>query len=246
MSRKIFITGATSGIGRALTYELAGRGYALGLSARRVEILNEIKEDVLRKFPGLQVAIFPLDVTEYARQREIVFEVADKLGGLDIVFANAGLDLVRKVGDEHFERDQLTIETNLLGAMATIDAGLAFFLQQGHGHLVGTSSVAAWRGMPRQAAYCASKAALATYLEAVRAEVYRTKIKVTVLYPGYIDTPLNQKQASRPFLISVEKGARKIADLIEKEVKRSTVPVFPWSVVGRLMKILPTVVMSRF
>lgn len=80
----------------------------------------------------------------------------------------------------------------------------------------------------------------------MRAELFRKNIDVTVLYPGYIDTPLNDMLPNRPFLISVEKGAAIIARLIEKRVKSSTVPVYPWNVVGRLLKILPTGVISRF
>jgi hypothetical protein len=83
--------------------------------------------------------------------------------------------------------------------MATVDAAMAYFLQQGKGHIVGTCSVAAFRGLPRNASYSASKAGFAVYLEAVRAEVFRKDIDVTVLYPGFIDTPLNQMLPKRPF-----------------------------------------------
>jgi len=116
---------------------------------------------------------------------------------------------------------------NLIGAIATVDAAAAYFLDKGKGHIVGTSSVAAFRGMPRSSAYSASKAGFAIYLEAVRAELYKKNIDVTVLYPGYIDTPFNERLKSRPFLISVEKGAGIIVRLIEKKVKSSTVPVYP-------------------
>ena len=98
---------------------------------------------------------------------------------------------------------------------------------------------------PKNSAYSASKAGFATYLEAVRVELYRKNIHVTVLYPGYIDTPINQMLKRRPFLISAEKGAAIIAQMIEKKVKSSTVPVYPWNIVGRLMKILPPGVIAR-
>jgi short-subunit dehydrogenase len=99
--------------------------------------------------------------------------------------------------------------------------------------------------MPRSSAYCASKAGFAIYLEAVRAELFKKNIDITVLYPGYIDTPLNNMLKNRPFLISAEKGAEIIAHLIEKRVKRSTVPVYPWNILGRLMKFLPTGVAAK-
>ena len=110
---------------------------------------------------------------------------------------------------------------------------------------MGVASVAAFRGMPRSASYSASKAGLSVYLEALRAETYRKKIDITVLYPGYIDTPLNNMLKNRPFLITVEKGAAIIANLIEKKAKSSTVPVFPWNIIGRLLKILPTSIISK-
>ncbi|MBT3254827.1 MAG: SDR family NAD(P)-dependent oxidoreductase, partial [Deltaproteobacteria bacterium] len=116
---------------------------------------------------------------------------------------------------------------------------------EGKGHIVGTSSVAAFRGMPKNSAYSASKAGFAVYLETVRVELYRKNIHVTVLYPGYIDTPLNNMLKKRPFLISVEKGAAIIAQLIEKKVKSSTVPVYPWNIVGRLMKMAPASLVAR-
>ncbi|MBS3731299.1 MAG: SDR family NAD(P)-dependent oxidoreductase, partial [Desulfobacterales bacterium] len=129
--------------------------------------------------------------------------------------------------------------------MATIDAAAAYFLDKGGGHVVGVSSVAALRGMPKSSSYCASKAGIAVYLEALRAEALRKNIHVTVLYPGYIDTPLNNMLPNRPFLISVEKGSQIIADLIEKKAKSAFVPCWPWALMGRLLKILPTRVIAR-
>jgi short-subunit dehydrogenase len=96
------------------------------------------------------------------------------------------------------------------------------------------------------ASYCASKAGLVLYLESLRAEVYRKNIHVTVLNPGYIDTPLNDMLKSRPFLVSAEKGAAMIAGMIEKKVKSSTVPVWPWCILGPLLRWLPTRVIAQF
>ena len=123
---------------------------------------------------------------------------------------------------------------------------MQYFLEKGHGHIVGTSSVAAFRGMPRMASYGASKAGFALYLESLRAEVDRKNIHVTVLNPGYIDTPLNDMLKNRPFLISAEKGAAMIADMIERKVKSSTVPVWPWCILGRMLKLLPASVVAKF
>jgi len=246
MPKKILITGASSGIGRALAYELAGRGYALALTARRMEVIEEIREDLQAQHPSATVVAHPLDVVAYDTVPAVIAACVEGLGGLDILFANAGIGLGEKVGQERFGEARRTIETNLVGAMATVDAAVQYFLEKGRGHVVGISSVAAFRGFPRSSSYSASKAGFAMYLEALRAEVIRKKIDVTVLYPGYIDTPLNDMLPNRPFVITVEKGAAMIADMIERKVKSSTVPVWPWCLLGRLLKLLPTSVVAKF
>jgi short-subunit dehydrogenase len=245
MAKSILITGASSGIGRALAYELAARGYSLALTARRREVLAAIQKEIESTHPSVKVEVGRLDVTEYDSIPPVLQQLGDALGGLDIVFANAGIGPGEKIGTNQFDSARRTIETNLIGAMATVDAAVHYFLQRGSGHIVGTSSVTAFRGMPRNSSYIASKAGFAFYLEALRAEVYRKNIDVTVLYPGYIDTPLNRMLPSRPFLISAEKGAALIAKMIERKVSSSTVPVMPWCIVGRLLKILPTSLIAR-
>ena len=245
MSSSILITGASSGIGKALAFELAKKGYSLALASRRSDILSQVRDDIISAHNPPAVAIRPLDVTDYDDVFKAVNEMAHELGGLDIVFANAGIGLGERVGRGDFKKMRRTIEVNLIGAIATVDAAAAYFLDRGRGHIVGTSSVAAFRGFPKNSVYSASKAGFAVYLEAVRLELYKKNIDVTVLYPGYIDTPMNNMLKSRPFLISPEKGAAIIARLIEKKVKSTTVPRYPWNIVGRLMKILPTGVVAR-
>lgn len=245
MSKSVMITGASSGIGKALAYELAKKGYTLALTARSIEKLEEIKNDIEKQGNATKVVVRQLDVTNTDDVYAAVEEVVEQLGGLDIMVANAGVAVAGKVGRGEFESARQNIETNMIGAMATLDAATAHFLSKGSGHLVGISSVAGLRGMPRNSAYCASKAGIAMYLESVRAELHHKKIDVSVLYPGYIDTPLNDMLKSRPFLITVEKGAAVIARLIERKVKSSMVPVFPWNIVGRVLKILPTGIIAK-
>ncbi len=245
MSKTILITGASSGIGKALSFEMARKGYRLGLMARNTAALESIREE-LSELPGSsQVVVAGLDVTDYTAVFDVIQDLARRLNGFDTIFINAGIGLGEKIGRGDFEKARKTIEVNLIGAIATADAAVQHFLEQGGGHIVGVSSVAAFRGMPRASAYSASKAGLATYLEALRAETLRKNIHVTVLYPGYIDTPLNDMLPNRPFVIPVEKGAAIIAKLIEKKVKRSTVPVFPWNIAGKLLRFLPTGIIAR-
>jgi len=245
MTKSIMITGASSGIGKALAFELAKRGNSLGLTARRQELLETIREEIQRLYPSVTVEVRTLDVTDYDAVFETVRDLADALHGLDIVIANAGIGLNESIGTGQFETSRKTIEVNLIGAMATVDAAVGYFLERGSGHIVGVSSVGAFRGMPTDGSYGASKAGLANYLEALRVEVYGKNIDVTVLYPGFIETPMTENLTSKPFVISVEKAAGIISGLIERKVKSTTVPVFPWSIIWRLLKIMPAGVIAK-
>jgi len=239
VAKTVFITGASSGIGRALALELAGRGYDLFLTARRLDALEQVRTDIAAAHPSRRVEVRRLDVTDDADVARAIEEAAERLGRCDIVVANAGVGNSGRVGEGNMERARLIVETNLIGAIATVDAAVALFRRQGGGQVVGVGSVAGVRGLPGSGSYSASKAGLATYLESVRAETHREPITVTTIAPGYIDTPINQDMKSRPFLIDVEKGARIAADLIERGVGYATVPRFPW-VVAPLLRVLPT------
>jgi len=225
---------------------LATRGYQLALAARSLEALTQLQAELKQKHPETQVEIAALDVTQTDTVAPTINALAATFGGLDIVVANAGIgDGAGPVGTGDFTRDAAVIHTNVLGAMATLHAAIALFRRQKHGHVVAISSVASARGLPGAGSYSASKAAIAVYADAARAELHHSKIKVTTLYPGYIDTAMNQRMKSRPFLINVEDGARRIANLIERGVQSAAVPGFPWAVMMWLLRRLPTFALAR-
>jgi hypothetical protein len=246
VAQTVFITGASSGIGRALAMELARRGSDLFLTARRLDVLEDLRTEIASVAATSKVEVRRLDVTDEADVVRALAEAAQKLGRLDVVVANAGLGGSGLVGKGSMERARAIVETNLIGAMATVDAAVAQMRhQEGGGQIVGIGSVAGVRGLPGSGSYSASKAGLATYLEAVRAETHGEPIVITTLAPGFIDTPINQEVKSRPFLIDVEKGARIMADMIERRVRYATVPRMPWTVLAPLLRVLPSSVLAR-
>jgi NAD(P)-dependent dehydrogenase (short-subunit alcohol dehydrogenase family) len=152
---------------------------------------------------------------------------------------------VTPTGRGKLELMRETLNINLVGAIATIEAALPVFRAQGSGQVVGVTSVAGSKGLPGFGAYSASKAGLHRYLQSLRAELVGTSIAVTELAPGYIDTDINRGYgAQRPFLIDVDRGAAIMARMIERQVGKRWVPVLPWTVIALLLKILPASVLA--
>lgn len=241
MSKSVFLTGATGGLGEGMAREFARRGYSLVLTARRTEKLEALAAE-LRQSGAPTVIVQTLDVTNFASIPPLLAEAAEQLGGIDIVIANSGIGIAAAIGRGKFESARQVVETNLLGAMATVDAAVELFLKQGRGHVVGVTSVAGVRGLPMQGAYSASKAGLSRYLEAVRMEATSKGIHVTDLAPGFIDTELNRHMPSRPFVVSAEQGTKAMVNLIESRVNFAYVPRMPWTIVAQVLKLIP----SRF
>ncbi len=245
MPRPVMITGASSGIGTALAGELAARGHDLALCARRHDKLAALRKALRQRHPAVKVEIRTLDVTCCDQIPSVMDSFAEALGGLSSVVANAGIGPGEKIGRGETAKCLRTLETNLLGAIATADAAARYFIAHGRGHIVGISSIVAFRGLPRFAAYSASKAGLATYLNAVRPYLRRKGVAVTIFYPGFIDTPSNAMRPHRPFLISAEKGARLMADKMARKVKSATIPPWPWALVKWVLRVLPDSVMVK-
>ncbi|WP_338523852.1 SDR family NAD(P)-dependent oxidoreductase [Pseudomonas batumici] len=246
MSKSVFITGASSGLGRQVAGEFAKRGYDLALAARQLDVLHLIKSE-LEAQHGVRVLVYPLDVSDTGQIRETLTAASVELGKLDIVVANAGLGHDGRIGRIDFANSRQMFEVNVIGACATVDAAITLFKHQGHGQIVAMSSIASWRGLPGSAAYSASKAAVSVYMEALRAETQGKgkSLAVTVIYPGYIDTPMNNKLKHRPFLLSLEEGGKRITDAIVQRRKRAVIPGYPWLLLRPLLQLLPTALIGK-
>ncbi|GIK53887.1 MAG: short-chain dehydrogenase/reductase [Planctomycetota bacterium] len=215
------VTGASSGIGRALALELSRRGCMVGLVARREAPLRALAAEC-----GTRTCVATCDVTDPAAVRAAHDRVVSELGPLDLCVANAGVSYEVRPDRFEFAEVQHVVGVNVLGAMATIYAALPPMLARGRGQIAGISSLAGYLGLPGNGAYSASKAYLSNHLEALRAELRPRGVHVTTVCPGFIETPLVSKNRFRmPFLMSAEKAARKILGALER---RRRVYNFPW------------------
>lgn len=239
MARSIFITGASSGLGAAIAVEFARRGYAVAIAARRLERIESLAAR-LTELGAPAVLPLALDVTDFASIDAALERAAGEFGRLDVVVANAGVGYTLPVGRGKFDQVRQTIDTDLTGAIATIEYALPRLRAQGGGQIVAITSVAGSRGMPYMGAYSAAKAGLHRYVQALRAEVRHEPIVVTELAPGYIDTDMNRGAKSRPFVIPLEQGGRILARLIERQVGHRFVPLWPWALVAPLLRFVPT------
>ena len=246
MTKSVVITGASSGIGAALAHEFASRGYNIALCARRVEKLESLKQELANSNSAIQVISAALDVNELDTVPTVLNDIKTTLGNVDIVIANAGITGVRRTGSGDLTVDKKVLQTNLYGAIATVDAAVAIFRKQGFGHIVGMSSFSAFRGIPGSAAYSASKAALTNYLQAVGTELYRKKdIKVTTIHPGFIRTEIDDNIDKFPFVIDADKAAKTMVNAIEKGKSDIVVPSWPWALLRKVMPKLPESVIAK-
>ncbi|WP_370291243.1 SDR family oxidoreductase [Nocardioides sp.] len=247
----ILITGASSGLGAEMARQFAAKGYDLALAARRLELLEELRGEIVAAHPERRVVVRALDVTDHDAVFEVVRGFRDDLGRLDRIVVNAGLGKGAKLGTGRFDANLQTAMTNFVGALAQTEAAMEVFRAQEAGHLVMISSVSALRGMPSaMTTYAATKAGVAHLAEGVRTELYGTKlqkkIKVTVLYPGYIRSEMNAHvDQATPLMASTEKGVASMVAAIEKEVADACVPQLPWTPLGQVIKHAPLAVVKR-
>jgi short-subunit dehydrogenase len=238
--KTILITGASSGLGRGMAREFAKRGRNLALCARRMDRLEELKAELLAANPGIQVSIRTLDVRDYDQVFEVFHAFAAEFGTIDRFIVNAGLGKGQPLGTGYFYANRQTAETNFVSALAQCEAALEILRKQNSGHLVTISSVSAVRGMPRNlTTYAATKAGLAALTEGIRADLIKTPIKVTTIFPGFIRSEINEKVKNTPFIVDTETGCRAMVKAIEKEPAEAVVPSWPWLPLMFAMRRLP-------
>lgn len=244
MVKLVFITGASSGIGQALALRFYQAGYSLALVARRVPEIQAWA--VQRRLAAERYQIYGADVALTDSIVAAAEQCLQRQGVPDVVIANAGIS----IGMDTAVRADLevmtrTFATNTIGMAATFHAFVEPMVQRGAGALVGVGSVAGIRGLPGHGAYCASKAATISYCESLRGELRSSGVQVVTICPGYIDTPLTQKNRyTMPFLMTADDFADRAFAAIEGG---ASYRVIPWQMgwVSKLLRLLPNGLFDR-
>jgi short-subunit dehydrogenase len=241
VSLQVLITGASSGIGRALAAEYARRGATLGLIARREQALQELAAGL-----KVQTALYPLDVRDAAGLARAAEDFCARFGSPDVVIASAGVSAGTSTErSEDRAVFQEILDINVMGLVNTFAPFLPALRAAGAGTLVGIASVAGFRGIPGSGAYSASKAAAIAYLESLRVELRGSGISVVTISPGYIDTPMTRGNPyPMPFMVPADVAARRMVSAI---ARRRRHVVIPWQmgIVGALLRILPRAIYDR-
>jgi short-subunit dehydrogenase len=229
------ITGASSGIGKALARRYAGPLNALGLIARRKEALDTLAAGL----PGRN-AVYPLDVTDEQALARAAMDFVERFGPPDLVIANAGVSVGthgEALGDAAKLRRML--EVNVIGLAATLAAFAPAMRAAGRGTLCGIASVSGFRGLAGAGAYCAAKSAAITWLESLRVELRGSGVSVVTVCPGYVDTPMTRINRYRmPFLLPADEAARRIARAIDAKRRLAVIP-WQMALVSYPLRALP-------
>lgn len=233
----VWLIGASSGIGESLARDLAKRGVVLAITARRKDKLEEIANDLNRE--GCNVTAFAADVTNSALVSSAHKEIENSLGPVDILITNAGT--YKPTEAETFSASEYAdiMQLNYTSMLYAIEEVLPSMRERKTGHIVGVASLVGYRGLPRASSYGASKAAVINFLEALRFDLKSHGIFVSIVNPGFVKTPLTDKNDfEMPFLVEVDEAARIIREGIEARKKEIH---FPWqfSWMFKLLRILP-------
>ena len=238
---RTIITGASSGIGAALARELSRRGHSLALVARRGDLLEALASELTT-----QSVVLPADVTDAAAVRRSVARAEEALGGpIDLAVANAGVGIPSHAAKFILADAEQMVRVNILGMFNLFDAVIPGMVERRSGHFAGMASLAGLRGLPTSSVYSATKAAMQTFLEASRIELAPYGVAVTIVNPGFIATPMTEKNRFRmPLLMQADRAARIIAGSLER---RKRVVEFPFrmSMLTRFTRLLPNAIFDR-
>ena len=238
---KIFITGASSGIGESMARFYAKRGAQLGLVARRADLLNHLADELTPR-----PAVYALDVRDAEALKHAAKDFINRFGVPDTVIANAGVSrgTMTESADD-LKIFQEVFDINVMGMVNTFHVFVEPMKIVRQGTLVGIASVAGFRGIPGGAAYSASKAAAIKYCESLRVELRDTGVSVVTICPGYIKTPMTAvNKFKMPFLIDVDEAVIRFARAIDA---RTSFTVIPWTmgVAARVLRVVPNWLYDR-
>ncbi|PAU94168.1 hypothetical protein CK503_08110 [Aliifodinibius salipaludis] len=240
MKKKIAIIGATSGIGRALAIEMHNRGYTVGATGRRLERLQELKQQL-----DTRIHTQFMDVAELDDAIDQLNQLKKEMGGLDIIVLNAGVSNYQKesVGRQ---ADLHVIDVNIRGFANLASYSFNLFEEQGHGHIVGISSVASLFGWGLNIPYNASKAFVNTYLQGYRQKANHSDadISVSTILPGFVESEMIKGKKDLFWVQETEKAAQQIGNAIESK-KNEAYITKRWRLVGWFVKMIPNWMWNR-
>ena len=237
------VTGASSGIGRALAKRLAADGCKVGLVARRKEKLQALAEEIRTLGGAAEFAC--ADVGERAPTLEAISELTRKLGPVDLLIANAGVGMPTVVDPLNVHDTEEMNRINFLGVVHSVEGVLPAMLGRRSGHLAAVSSLASYKGLPGESGYCASKAAVNAYMEGLRIQLRDRGIHVTTLCPGFVRTPMTEiNEFHMPWLLEADEAARRMVRALHR---RRKVYNFPWqlNLLMKLTRWLPDWIVAR-
>jgi short-subunit dehydrogenase len=236
--KRAIVIGASSGIGKELAIVLSQNGFAVGLMARRVDLLEELRSTLPNAAFARQA-----DISDSSSAMPVLQNLIEEMGGVELIIISSGTGFINP--DLDWAKEKRTLDVNVSGFAAMANVAYRHFLQAGRGHLVGISSIAAIRGSAVAPAYSASKAFMSNYLEGlrIRAQKAGLPIVVTDIQPGFVDTAMAQGQGLF-WVASPQKAARQIYGAIERKAKHAYVTK-RWSLIGWLLKVLPDFLYSK-
>ncbi|MEQ9264318.1 MAG: SDR family NAD(P)-dependent oxidoreductase [Balneolaceae bacterium] len=237
--KKVLITGATSGIGRELSIQFAKKGYMLSLIGRRAEKLEELKEEI-----GDNVFIHTLDVTKLEKSTEVYKELITKMGGLDIMILNAGVGRDKLLPP--WRSDKQTIDVNVVAFSHGLHFAFEYFMEQGHGQVVGMSSIASFLASGRASAYTATKHFISNYMTGFRQKAKRVSADITItdIKPGFVESEMTRNNKGMFWVATTEKAVSQMVKAIE--AKRNHVYVTKrWRLMAWVAKLVPQFVWDR-